>query len=125
MLKIDMMPQQNPEIWNTIRNISIDLWDPSRQVKGNVWATPQMLDSFGTFLSYTLYHLIGFLFVVIFPVGGVRRQALVGGMWPFHIVKIDPLPDPGLGFSAAAPRMQIYTFIYERAPQSFDENVVQ
>lgn len=48
----------------------------------------------------------------------------MNGVWAVVIIKLYPFADPGFGLPAAAPGMQINTFIFEGPPKPFDEDVV-
>lgn len=46
-------------------------------------------------------------------------------MRPEPIVKVDPSADSGTSFGAGFKSVQIHAFILERAPEEFDEDIVQ
>ena len=46
-------------------------------------------------------------------------------MRPEPIVKVDPSADFGTSFGAGFKSVQIHAFILERAPEEFDEDIVQ
>jgi len=76
------------------------------------------------FLSYSICHLIGFLLLSFCPIDLVWRQAIMGGVWALRVVKLYPFADPGLGFRAAAPSMQVNGLIFEIAPEPFNKDII-
>ena len=46
-------------------------------------------------------------------------------MGPFRIVKIDPFADDARGDEAVGRLLQVDRLVFQRAPQAFDEDVIQ
>lgn len=53
------------------------------------------------------------------------RSAVKNRMWPHGIVKADPFGNDPFSRKAIAQLVQINRLVFERAPQSFNEDVAQ